>query len=400
MIVVTTVAICVGGFLVLERGLGGGSQSGSVSGATPTLRAGDVGFSLLTKSGHIWVYGDSWIDGRFIRNAITLNGSFIGEIKGVAKGHWIWPGAPFLLPDGRVAMYGAEMMQATPGMWGFQKVQGIRAVFSPTDATRATITQLGQGLIWSSGVSGDAAKPFVYTVDTAHRAHVGRPNANGTVTDMRTMGGSISGQYSVITDKQGRWWMVGQLPFLSRRLVAYPLGSRGGPVTGPYLPLATLPSPGATRFTYAGTIHPEINGLLTWAVNGSGPGTPYGLQRIDAFWPAALSAAIAIQKAPSPASARAVSARAILASLQGRINTQEEANRLEQEAQRREGWLAPPPTPLPPGTTVAPSSPVFWVAGKQPRTAPKGESALPPKRAGLKLRQGRQRPRVGQTRRR
>lgn len=192
--------------------------------------------------------------------------------------------------------------------------------------------------------------------------------------------------------------MVGQLPYLSRRLVAFPLASRAGPVTGTYLPLATLPSPGATRFTYAGTIHPEIGGLLTWAVNGTGPGIPYGLQRIDGFWPRALDAAIAIQAAPSKVSGPTLVARRLLAAFQDRIDSQEEARRVETEFERREGWLAPPPAPLPPGTVTSPGSPVFWTAGSSARRQPRGESALPAKRSGLKLRGGRQRPRVGQVR--
>jgi hypothetical protein len=32
--------------------------------------------------------------------------------------------------------------------------------------------------------------------------------------------------------------------------------------------------------------------MLTWAVNGHGPGTPYGLQRQAAFWPLALQSAL------------------------------------------------------------------------------------------------------------
>ena len=82
--------------------------------------------------------------------------------------------------------------------------------------------------------------------------------------------------------------MVGSLPFLSRRVVAYQLSGPAGKVTGPGLTLITLPDPGPGGYAYAATVHPELDGLLTWAVNSTVKGAPYGLRQQAGFWPAAL----------------------------------------------------------------------------------------------------------------
>lgn len=381
------------------------------------LRAGDVGFSATTKNGPMWVYGDSWVDGRLIRNAITVNGVFTGEIRGVQAGHWVWPGHPFPLPDGRYAMYGSEMMQTTPGIWGFQSVRGIRAVFNPTSASGGTVRAMpATDLRWSAAATGGSTNPLVYSVDANHKAHVGRPNADGSVTDLRTMGGSISNQFSVIADSSGKWWLVGQLPFLSRRVVAYPLASRSGPVTGAYVPLATLPSPGATRFTYAATVHIDYSGLLTWAVNGTGDGTPYGLQRLDNFWPKALDAVLTLKLGlaasasvtrlaraanvaePSTADAARQLAQRVEVEIEDKIQSAEEAATLESKLEQGEGWLAPPPEKLASGQTAMPGSPATLEFAGKGGKAPEGEDSVSDKQAGLRFAKGRQKVTVGQSR--
>ena len=257
------------------------------------FRAGDVGFSLSTPAGHSWVYGDSWVNGFFVRNAITLNGVYTGTINGVERGHWVWPGAPFLLPDGRVGMYGAEVEQVRPGMWGFKVLGGVRINYDPRAPRRARVTPMTRpGMIWAAATARDGEGTLVYAVDSRHHPHVGRPQADGSVREVGTLGGMISGQFTVLRDPLDHWWIVGQAPHLSRRVIGYPLSAPDGKVIGRPIRLATLPSPGPARFTYAATIHPELGGMLTWAVNGHGPGTPYGLQRQAAFWPLALQSAL------------------------------------------------------------------------------------------------------------
>ena len=388
-----------------------------MSASAVVLRAGDVGFSGNTPAGSMWVYGDSWVDGRLIRNAITLNGNFTGEIRGVQTGHWVWPGQPFPLPNGRYAMYGTEMTQATPGMWGFAKVGGVRAVFDPASASAASVTPMpSTGLYWSAASTGGWSNPLVYTVDANHKAHVGRPNADGSVTDLRNMGGTISGQYSVITDASGKWWMVGQLPFLSRRVVAYPLAGRAGPVTGSYVPLATLPIPGSTRYTYAATVHPDYSGLLTWAVNGSGAGTAYGLQRLDGFWPKALDAGLTLQSGtaaraavarlahvagvatPKTAVAAQSLARKVQVDINDRIESADEAARLETNLEQSEGWLAPPPEQLAADQSAMPGSPATLEFAGRGHKAPEGEDSVTDRQAGLRLAKGRDKVEVGNSR--
>jgi len=388
------------------------------SGASAALRAGDVGFSFPSSAGPMWVYGDSWIDGRFIRNAITLSGHFSGEIKNVPDTHWVWPGAPFALPNGRIGMYGAEMRQESPGMWGFKTVRGIRATFMPNAAWQAEVTPTNSALVWSAAATRSSTNPIVYAVDSAHRAHSGWPSADGSVKEIRNMGGLISGQFSVIPDDNGRWWMVGQLPFLSRRVVAYRLVDRTGPVVGDYVPLATLPDPGANRFTYAATLHPEYGGLMTWAVNGSGPGTPYGLQRVNNFWPTSINAALTLRAAAAKAAtvARAsrtatiakvarptqqeAAARRDLVDIQNRIDTQEEADRIEVEVEQAEGWLTEPPTQLDPGQDPESGSPAvreYSGRGEAVRSR-RGEDQSSDRQAGYRIAKGRERVKVGEDR--
>lgn len=259
----------------------------SVSGAY--FRPGDVGFSIRTPAGQTWVYGDSWINGFFIRNAIAVNGVYTGTINGVARGNWVWPGAPFLLPGGRIGMYAAEVTQVKPGMWGFKVLGGLRVECSPLKPRAATVTRLPRpGLIWAAAAAEDAEGTIVYAVDSRHHVHAGRPQVDGTVREIGLVGGMISGQFTVLRDSADRWWIVGQAPHLSRRVIAYRLTGPAGRTVGRPIRLLTLPSPGPTRFAYGATVHPELGGLLTWSVNGRGPGTPYGLQRLDAFWPSAI----------------------------------------------------------------------------------------------------------------
>ncbi|CAB4879543.1 unannotated protein [freshwater metagenome] len=206
---------------------------------------------------------------------------------------------------------------------------------------------------------------YVYGIDGNHHAHVARANDNGTTTEIGTMGGTISGQFTVLQEPSGKWWMVGQLPFLSRRVVAYPLSGPAGKVTGAGLKLITLPSPGPTRYTYAGTVHPELNGLLTWAVNGSGAGTPYGLQRQAAFWPLALTYAKAA--AAATAAAKAKIAIAGTAGNTVKIWATSKQKELENELATNaeldltQNWLAPLPDPLSPDLSIPSSSaPAAW----------------------------------------
>ncbi|MCX6393598.1 MAG: hypothetical protein NTY57_01905 [Solirubrobacterales bacterium] len=332
------------------------------------LRAGDVGFSLSTQSGQTWVYGDSWNNGVFVRNAITLNDAYVGTLRGVPRGSWVWPGAPFELPNGNIAMYGAEIKQVKPGAWGFQIVGGVRADFDPAHAGRATVAPtIRPGIIWAAAATKDPASgaQYVYGIDGNHHAHVARANDNGTTTEIGTMGGTISGQFTVLQEPSGKWWMVGQLPFLSRRVVAYPLSGPAGKVTGAGLKLITLPSPGPTRYTYAGTVHPELNGLLTWAVNGSGAGTPYGLQRQAAFWPLALTYA----KAAAAATAAAKAKIAIAGSAGNTVKIWASSKQAELESELAtnaeldltKNWLAPLPDPLSPDLSIPSSSaPAAW----------------------------------------
>ena len=345
------------------------------------LRAGDAGFSLATPAGQTWIYGDSWNNGVFVRNAVTLNDAYVGTLRGVPSGSWVWPGAPFELPNGHIGMYGAELKQVTPGAWGFQIVGGIRAEFDPAHAGQAIVAPtVRPGIIWAAAATKDPASgtQYVYGIDGNHHAHVARANDNGTTTEIGTMGGTISGQFSVIQEPSGNWWMVGQLPFLSRRVVAYPLSGPAGKVTGAGLKLITLPSPGPTRYTYAGTVHPELNGLLTWAVNGSGPGTPYGLQRQAAFWPLALTYAKA-----AAAATVALKAKVAIAGTTGAVvkvwataKQAELENELATNAELdlTQNWLAPLPDPLSPDLSIPSSSgPGAWeMAG---RTTDPGQPA-------------------------
>jgi len=261
--------------------------------ARAAFRAGDVGFTIQTPSGHAWIYGDSWINGFFVRNAITVNGRYTGSIKGPARGTWVWPGAPFNLPDGRIGMYAAEVTQARPGMWGFKVLGGLRVECSPTRPSAARVVRMPRpGLIWAAAAARDEQGTIVYAVDSRHHVHAGRPQPDGTVKEIGLVGGMISGQFSVVRDSAGAWWMVGQAAHLSRRVIAYRLTGPAGRTVGRPVRLMTLPSPGPTRFAYGATVHPELGGLLTWAVNGRGPGTPYGLQGLEGFWPSAVDALV------------------------------------------------------------------------------------------------------------
>ncbi len=343
--------------------------------AIASFRAGDVGFSLKTDSGQTWVYGDSWNNGAFIRNAMTLNDGYVGTVRGVAKANWVWPGAPFELPNGDIAMYAAEVtqVQSKKGIWSFKVLGGLRAEFDPAHAGRATVTQMPRpAILWSAAAAKDGDKQYVYGIDANHHAHVGRVNDDGSVTALATMGGTISGQFTVLQDpSDGKWWMVGNLPFLSRRVVAYPLSGPAGTVTGPALKLITLPNPGASRYTYAATVHPELNGLLTWAVNGSGAGTPYGLQRQADFWPLSLTYAKAAAgvKAAAAAKARAASSSAggsgdkvklWDSSKQGELQSQLDASaRLD----TTETWLGSAPGDLSEGMDPNATAPAVWEFG-------------------------------------
>jgi len=347
--------------------------------AVAAFRAGDVGFSLKTDAGQTWVYGDSWNSGAFVRNAMTLNDGYVGTVRGVPKGNWVWPGAPFELPNGDIAMYAAEVTQQLnkTGTWSFKVLGGIRAQFDPAHAGKATVTQMPRpSILWSAAAANDGTNQYVYGIDGTHHAHVGKVNDNGSVSAVRTMGGTISGQFTVLQDPtDDKWWMVGQLPFLSRRVVAYPLSGPAGKVTGPALKLITLPIPGASRYTYAATVHTELNGLLTWAVNGSGAGTPYGLQRQAAFWPLALTHAKA---AAAATAARKAAAAAAAGSPGDRVRLWDSKKQPELEGQldahakldTTETWLGSAPDQLQVGMDPSATAPAVWEFGDS-TTAPK-----------------------------
>ena len=252
------------------------------------LIPGDSGFTIRTRSGELWIYGDSKLDGRSIRNAVTLDGRYTGTLAASSPDRWIWPGAPFLLANGDVAMYTAEFARTGPTIWSYKAVQNLRVRFAASDASAARVEPSAPGLIWGAAATRDSKGPIVYSVDGSQIAHSGRPQRDGSVRAESKLGGPISGQFSVVSDADGGWWMVGQLPQLSRQIVAYPLSSPTGTVTGKPINLLTVSDPGPTGFTYAATLHPELHGLLTWAVNGSGPNDPYGLRRLERFWPTGL----------------------------------------------------------------------------------------------------------------
>jgi hypothetical protein len=361
--------------------------------ASAAFRAGDVGFSIKTDAGQTWVYGDSWNNGQFIRNAMTLNGQYAGSIRNLSASNWVWPGAPYSTADGRIAMYGAEMTQTKPGIWGFKLVGGVKAVFDPAHASAATVSRMPAGSkLWSAASTTDATGPILYSIDGNHHAHAGRPQPDGSVTEVSQLGGTISGQFSVVPDPDGNWWMVGQLPFLSRRVVAYPLSGPTGKVTGPAIKLITLPSPGPNRFTYAATIHPELSGLMTYAVNGSGPGTPYGLQRSAEFWPYSLTFAKAALATPAAATPLARAATAISRTLahiavvtvgadRVKLWPTEKQKELETELNvRNDNWtgddsLGNKPTDLSPGMNPSAGAPSVWESAGTSPTQPAGEDS-------------------------
>jgi len=249
-----------------------------------SFRPGDVGFSYKTPQGEVWVYGDSWHNNKFIRNAITLNGQYIGSFKSPAAGTWIWPGPIYRRPDGRLGMYGSQTTQAKPGMWGTKRLGSVQIAFKTNNIAGANIKLSGKNNAWTSASLNTGNKTFVYGVDGSNKAQVASINQGGNAVFQRIMGGWISGRFSVIQDRQRKWWMVGFLPWLSRRLVAYPLDGPAGRVTGPYRLLKTMPDPAAGLFVYDGLIHPELGGMLTWAMNGKNVGSKYGLYRIQDFW--------------------------------------------------------------------------------------------------------------------
>ena len=346
--------------------------------AIAAFRAGDVGFSLKTDSGQTWVYGDSWNNGAFIRNAMTLDDAYVGTLRGVPKTNWVWPGAPFELPNGDIAMYAAEVtkVQSKTGMWSFKVLGGLRAQFDPAHAGLATVSAMPRpAILWSAAAANDGTNQYVYGIDANHHAHVGKVNDNGSVTAIRTMGGTISGQFTVLQDPtDNKWWMVGNLPFLSRRVVAYPLSGPAGTVTGSALKLITLPNPGASRYTYAATVHPELNGLLTWAVNGSGAGTPYGLQRQAAFWPLALTYA----KAAAGATTATVRTAASATSGGDKVKLWDSSKQPELENEldavakldTTTTWLGEAPGDLAPDMNPNATAPAVWEFGDS-STAPK-----------------------------
>jgi len=258
------------------------------SAAAPVLEPGDSGHSVLSRRGEVWLYGDSKVNGAVVRNAVTLDGKYVGTISASSPDRWIWPGAPFLLADGSIAMYAAEFTRTGPTMWSYRAVKNVRVRFPANDASAARVEPSAAGLIWGAAATRDSKGPIVYAVDGSQAAHSGRPQPDGSVKHESKLGGRISGQFSVVHDPDGGWWMVGQLPQLSRQIVAYPLSSPTGTVTGKPINLLTVADPGPTGFTYAATLHPELHGLLTWAVNGSGPNDPYGLRRLERFWPTGL----------------------------------------------------------------------------------------------------------------
>jgi hypothetical protein len=256
--------------------------------APQVLTPGDAGFTLATPSGELWLYGDSKVNGVDVRNAVTLGGKYVGTIAASRPGRWIWPGAPFLMADGSVAMYSAEFVRTGPTIWSYKPVQNVRVKFPANNAGAARVQPSAPGLIWGAASTRDAKGPIVYAVDGNRAAHAGRPHRDGSVTPLSTVGGPISSEFSVLKAPDGGWWMAGQLPDLSRQIVAYPLSSPTGAITGKPVTLMTVSDPGPTGFTYAASLHPELHGLLTWAVNGTGPNDPYGLRRIERFWPTAL----------------------------------------------------------------------------------------------------------------
>ena len=258
----------------------------TTSSAQAAFRAGDVGKSLVTPKGTVWIYGDSWNNGNLVRNAITLDGKYQGTIfHRMAPGHWMWLGAPFLLASGKVAVYGSEMIQKTAGMWGFERVGQVYVEFDPSNLRTVQVTKINKkSTPWSSAAAQDADGNLVYTIDAKHHPKVGRPNADGSVTSLATFNAQLSGQFSVVQDGSKQWWIIGTGMMLSRRVWAYPLASPQGPVIGKKSLLYTLPSPGAKHYVYQANIHPEEGGLLTYAVNGTGGGEAYGLRRIENFW--------------------------------------------------------------------------------------------------------------------
>ena len=259
------------------------------------FRAGDVGTSIQTQSGSVWIYGDSWHPGgMFIRNAVTLNGRYIGTIRGVPKENWVWMGTPYLLPDGRVAVHGSEMSKKDGGggMWDFKRVGQVFVKFDPRNIKAAEVTRIDDTRSpWSSSAAQDQDGPLVYRIDGDHHPHVGRPlDEQGNVQEIAELNAQISGQFSIVPDPWGGWWLVGTGPMLSRKVVAYPLESPSGPVIGSKIELMTLPKPTVGKYNvYAPSVHMELGGLLTWALNGSGGEEKYGLRRIENFWPNQLA---------------------------------------------------------------------------------------------------------------
>lgn len=371
-----TVAIAAAAALLL--------LAGQASAAT-SFRAGDAGFSIATPSGSTWAYGDSWLNGRFIRNAVTLNGAYVGTIPSGSTRTWFWPGAPFKVSGGRIAMFGAEVAAtSTGGVWGFNVLNGFRAEFDPRTPGKASVRHLARSsIVWAAASAEDSKGPIVFGIDSQHHAHAGRPNSSGGVTEVSAMGGTISGQFTVLKEPSGKWWMVGQLPFLSRRVVAYPLSGPTGKVTGPALKLITLPNPGATRWTYAATIHPEVAGLLTWAVNGTGPGTPYGLQKSRNFWPYTLFWARAATTAARRTTASAAATGTVAATSASHVTlwaTTRQAQLQRELAQQQQNsnpntWLEPSPDPLGLGMSPKSGAPAVWELSSKSPTSPIGEDA-------------------------
>jgi len=273
-------------------------QHNTTSAATPSLsasrglRAGDVGFSLPTRHGLMWVYGDSWYNGHFIRSAITLNGKYTGFLAGVRRGHWIWPGAPWQRADGKIVMYGSEnQTPAGKGPWQKSFVRGLKIVFDPRKPRSAWVTPT-KGTVWAAEAVQWRKAVYVYSVNSKYQAEVARVDRAGNPQRIRTLGGFLGGHFSVVQDSKHRWWTVGLGGMLSRKLWAYRMAGPAGPMSKKPVLLAILPKPGKKRYTYAADIHPELGGLLTWAVNGVGPGTAYGLQKRYGWWPKALRHAL------------------------------------------------------------------------------------------------------------
>jgi len=280
--------------------------------AAPTnarqFKPGDVGISLPTARGEVWFYGDSHLGRQMVRNAVTLDGSYTGTIPAPSPRTWFWPGAAFTAGKGKVIVYGLQMARTRgSSLWDFKTVGAARAVIDPANPAGGTVRPLPRdGLHWVSAATRDSKGPLLFAIDAKNRAHAGRPRPDGTVAEVAATGAWISNQFSVVKDWFGNWWMVGQLPYLSRRLVAYPLAGPAGKVTGPALELYRLPDPGGKRINYAPSVHPELNGLLTWAANGTGAGTPYGLQRKQRFWPYSLAVAQLTPTLPAGGHALAV----------------------------------------------------------------------------------------------